>query len=361
MDKKKNVYLLGLTSFFNDASSEGVYSLLPLLLKDPAMVGVVGGIFNGLSYMIKPFSGYWADRAGKAKPFIIFGYALSALSRTLISVASKLLVPLLIVLDRIGKGIRDSPRDALLASVKDRGWAFGLHRALDTGGAVLGVILALVFSSRLDVRSSILLLGLLGFATLLPLIFVEDEERKTAKKSFVGAVKLSLQELGTFSLVVLFLGMSLISPAIFIDKAVEVVGKGGIAFYLAFNIVYMVSAYLLGKKSDRWGRRPLLYLGALLLVVSLLLISQSSILAVFLSFVTFGVAYGSLLPTIFAAASDRAGKEKATELGVVQFLLGLSILVSSSVAGMLVKLWGSGALALFAMPALVAVILLKLT
>ncbi|NPA86856.1 MAG: MFS transporter, partial [Candidatus Diapherotrites archaeon] len=196
--KRRDVYLLGITSMINDASSEGVYTLLPLLLKDPFLVGVVGGIFNGLAYMIKPLSGYLSDRWGRAKPLIAFGYVISSLARTLIAFLPKLLVPLAVIVDRIGKGIRDAPRDALLSLFPRRGWAFGLHRALDTTGAIIGVLLATTLISvlSLDTREAILYLGLLGFLALLPLLFIEEPRRHRINKNLRESIRESREELG---------------------------------------------------------------------------------------------------------------------------------------------------------------------
>jgi MFS family permease len=358
LEVKRNVYLLGITSFLNDASSEGVYALLPLYLKDPALVGLVGGLFNGLAYMIKPFSGYLSDRIGRTKPLIIFGYLFSATVRSFIALVSRAFVPLLVALDRIGKGIRDAPRDVLLATVKNRGWAFGLHRALDTSGAVLGTLLAATLVYFLDIRLSILLLAFLGFLTLLPLLLVKDVKRRRTEDSLTTSLTESARELGTTALLALLLGLSLVSPAIFIERAVNIVGKKGLVFYVIFNVIYALSAYYLGRKSDKLGRKTVMGLGLVSTILALLLVSTTHSILVLAGFVLFGVAFGTTLPVLFAMAGDRVKRDVGAGMGLVQFLLGTSMLISSTAAGLLVSLYGYFTLSLFATPAILATILL---
>ena len=354
---KRNVYLLGITSFLNDASSEGVYSLLPLILKDPALIGLVGGIFNGLAYIIKPFSGYLSDRVGKAKPFIITGYLTSAVARSTVAFLSNLLIPIAIIFDRLGKGIRDAPRDILLAETEERGWAFGLHRALDTLGAVTGVALAVYLLSYLLPRIAVLYLSVIGFLTLVPLLFVKEMNEKPKKDSIITSAREASEELGVLVWITLLTGASLLTPALFIDRVVELVGKEGIVLYLVFNVIYALSAYFIGKRSDRYGRRAVLGLGLVSVIGALVLIPFNNVITSLLAFSLFGLGYGAVLPTIFAGAGDRIKKNIGMGMGFIQFVLGLSIMISSFLAGFLIQELGYFAFSLFSLPAFLALLL----
>ncbi len=148
-----NVWLIGVISLLNDTASDMLYPLIPLylssvLMAGPKALGIIEGMAEVTSSMLKLVSGIWVDRTNRAQPWIIWGYALAGFSRPLLAIANSWPGVLGIrMLDRVGKGLRSSPRDALLAASvppENRGLAFGLHRAMDNAGAVLGPILAAV-------------------------------------------------------------------------------------------------------------------------------------------------------------------------------------------------------------------------
>ncbi len=349
-DERRNVYLLGLTSLLNDLSSEGIYSLLPLLLRDPYLVGVVGGVFNGLSHVVKPFSGYLSDRVGKSKPFVILGYLVSSIAKLSIAFLEGMKIVGSILLDRVGKGIRDAPRDVLLAQTKKRGWAFGIHRALDTTGALLGVLAALFLINFVDVRTAILLLALVSFLAIVPLLFVVEKERKREEAGAVSTFRTTLSQLKGTILVTALVGLGFVTPALFIDRAVTVLGEEGIIFYALFNLIYILSAYYVGKKSDVYGRRKVLALGLLSQFLALVLVSVDGGIPLLVAFILYGFSYGTVAPVIFARAGDIVKKDVGTGIGIVQASFGLAILISSVVAGYLVKgsgYWVLGAFSVF--------------
>jgi MFS family permease len=153
-----NVVILGLVSLLTDASSEMVYPLLPIYLSrigaGPAIIGLIEGIAESLASLLKVFSGYFADKFQRRKPLAVAGYATSPLGKLLlyISVSWPLVLAGRIV-DRFGKGVRNAPRDALLADAADpkrRGFAYGMHRAMDSLGAVIGVGIAILIFTRLS-------------------------------------------------------------------------------------------------------------------------------------------------------------------------------------------------------------------
>lgn len=150
-DLPRTVWLLGLVSFFNDATSDLIYPLVPIylasvLMAGPRALGIIEGICEATSSVLKLFSGVLSDRQRSAKAWVVGGYALAAVARPLLAFASSWPIVLVLRLaDRVGKGLRSSPRDALLArTVKadERGLAFGFHRAMDNAGAVVGPLLA---------------------------------------------------------------------------------------------------------------------------------------------------------------------------------------------------------------------------
>src|SRR4029079_1119652 len=146
----RNVFAISLVSLLNDASSEIIYPLLPILLTSvlgasPSAIGIIEGAAESISSLLKLFAGYLSDRLRQRKVLVVVGYALAALSRPFLAFASNWHQVLAIRLtDRVGKGIRSAPRDAMIAdavSVEQRGIAFGFHRAMDHGGAVIGPLL----------------------------------------------------------------------------------------------------------------------------------------------------------------------------------------------------------------------------
>ncbi len=149
-DRKRNIYLLGLVSLLNDASSEIIQPILPLFLASLGAgglaVGLIGGLADGIPSFFKLLSGYWADRLGRRKPLVALGYSVSAAGKLLLTLAASWQhIFLLKTIERSGKGIRSAPRDAIIAESAPRvgrGRGFGIHRALDSLGAVVGSLLA---------------------------------------------------------------------------------------------------------------------------------------------------------------------------------------------------------------------------
>src|SRR3972149_3739177 len=179
----RNVIALGLVSLFTDLSSEMIYPLLPVFLTvtlgaGPAILGIIEGIAEATASLLKLFSGAWSDRLGKKKPLVVGGYLLSSVARPLMGLAAGWgHVPPVRFSDRIGKGIRSSPRDALIAAsvpADDRGRAFGLQRAMDHLGAVLGpgVALLLLAGAVISSRSVFFLAAVPGAAAVVALLFL---------------------------------------------------------------------------------------------------------------------------------------------------------------------------------------------
>jgi MFS family permease len=197
-DQFRNVYILGAVSLFNDISSEMIYPLIPSFIKSvlglgSAFLGILEGIAESTSSILKLFTGYFSDKIKRRKPFVVGGYALSSISRPLIGfVSSWGMLLFLRFSDRVGKGIRTSPRDAMIAGYSPagrRGFAFGFQRAMDHSGAVLGSVIAsiLIYFFTVDIRNVFLLSLIPGAIAVLLVIFGIKSKRNAAEiKSKIG-------------------------------------------------------------------------------------------------------------------------------------------------------------------------------
>ncbi|MBA4312135.1 MAG: MFS transporter [Chlorobiaceae bacterium] len=280
---KRNVKALGLVSMFNDIASEMVYPIIPIFLTavlgaPVAVVGIIEGVAEATASILKVFSGWLSDRLRHRKTFVASGYTLSALAKIILSVAASWLYVLFArFIDRFGKGIRTSARDALIADSSTpgtRGAAFGLHRALDTAGAVVGPLLALVLLHFLDNKYSLifLLASIPAFIGVGILLLVVKEPKHDIKKTEFK-LKFSLRSFSKpykiFLLVnVLFaLGNSSDAFLILRTQSLGYTATGAVLLYVVFNAFYSLLSYPLGKLSDRFGARPILIASFLLFAV----------------------------------------------------------------------------------------------
>ena len=276
-DKQKNIYLLGLVSLFNDASSEIIQPILPLFISSLGAgglaIGLIGGLSDGLPSLLKLLSGLWSDRLGKRKPLVAAGYSISAVGKLLLALATTWQqVFVFKTLERSGKGIRSAPRDAIIAESvprERRGKGFGIHRALDSLGAVIGSILAyLLWQGGMDFRMIFIVAGIVAFVALLPLIPVKE-----SFKSPVSCLRPSLSnlspDLGHFVAIASLFALGNFSYMFFILRAQELfTGKMAIGapllLYVLFNLVYTFFSIPSGAWSDRVGRKKVLTVGYLL-------------------------------------------------------------------------------------------------
>jgi len=181
----RNVVILGFVSLFTDLTSQMIFPVIPLYLTSvlgasAAVVGLVEGAAETTASFLKVFSGYWSDKIQKRKPFIFVGYGLSSITKPLFAFAN--FWPLVLgarVIERIGKGLRDAPRDAIVAdsiSPEYRGKAFGFHRAMDGAGSVMGAILAFILLPILGYKNLFLSSFLPGFIVILFICFVKEKK-----------------------------------------------------------------------------------------------------------------------------------------------------------------------------------------
>ena len=349
----RNVFTFGLVSFCADVASEMLYPLIPIFLTTTlgapvAVLGVIEGIAEGTASSLKVVSGWYADRVRWRKPLVAAGYALSALGKLLLAAAFAWPQVLLArFVDRFGKGVRTSPRDALIADSSDParfGRAYGFHRAADTAGAVLGPLLALslvVLLGEDNLRPIFVLAIVPGIASVALIALVRERRRAPAPPSPGPALDLS----GADAAFWVFLGISVLfalgnsSDAFLILRAKDL-GLGltmVILAYVLYNAAYSVLAMPSGIASDRLGRRSVMVAGFLifgLVYLGFALVDRQAL--VWLLFAVYGL-YMALTEGIARAfVADLVPSERrATFLGVYHTSIGLMAVGSSALAGVL--------------------------
>jgi MFS family permease len=350
--RKNNVFWLGLVSFINDTSSKIILPVLPLFIKSIGGTGLAVGLISGLgestASLFKIWAGYWSDKLKKRKIFVLSGYFLSALAKLLF--AFSYIWPhvlLLKVLERLGKGLRSAPRDAVLAdSAKQekRGKSFGFHRAMDSGGAVLGSLLAffLFWSFDLEFKNIFLIAGVIAFFSLLPVIPVQEKRQNSKITSFsLELKKLSLPLKIIIGVATLY-ALANFSYMFFVLKA------GGffkgrlstgipILLYALYYLSYTVFAVPSGMLSDKFGRRKILVLGYGIFAVVVLGFVFAKSLALFLAlFIGLGMNYAFVNVSERSLVSDLASKKiRGTALGVFHMATSLAALPAGLAAGFL--------------------------
>jgi len=363
MEKKKlpgSVIGFGFVSFFTDMSSEMVYPLLPIFLSSVLGVGaealgLIEGIAEATASVLKTFSGYISDRIRRRKPLVLLGYSLSAIAKPTIGLAGRWVHVLAArFADRVGKGIRTSPRDSLIADVVDdtvRGRAFGFHRAMDTGGAVFGPLLAYIllaiflkyYSVSVSVRSVFLLSLIPGIFAIVTLIFFVKEkprEQRELRKLKLGFKGLS-KEFKLLLAVMLVFSLGNSSNTFLILRASNIGFKTEMIpiLYMFFNIVYAGSAMPLGSLSDKIGRRLTIAMGFFIYFIVYLgfaRLSTHQYIYLWILFGLYGIYYGFTDGTLRALVADISRREeRGFAYGLYHMLVGLMLFPASFIAGIL--------------------------
>ncbi len=349
----REVWVLGLVSMFTDMSSEFIHSVLPFFLAtglgaSALSIGLIEGAAEGLALATKVFSGYLSDKLGKRKGLIIFGYGLATLTKPLIPMASSVTWILgARLLDRIGKGIRGAPRDALLADVvhaDQRGAAYGLRQSLDTIGAFLGpamAIAALIYFAG-DLRSALWVAVIPGIFAVALLFFGIDEPKNVPRREVrLPITRAALSALGGLFWRIVLVGAVLTfarsTEAFLVLRAAQV---GLTVTWLPLALVVMaavftITAYPAGAWADRGDRRWILAAGMIaLLAADLVLAAADSRTMLFIGVGLWGLHMG-LTQGIFAAyiADAAPGELRGTAFGVFYLVSGAVLLVSSGTSG----------------------------
>jgi MFS family permease len=357
-----NVLVLGIVSLLTDMSSEMIYPIMPLFLTAIGASGLVIGLIEGASEttasLIKVFSGWYSDRYRRRKPFILAGYGSSSVVKPVLYLATAPWHVLgLKIMERIGKGIRSAPRDALIADSTDRayrGRAFGFHKAMDSTGAVIGpllvlpILLAAATVTTDTYRLVFLFSAIPAFAGVaIILLFVRDRHAESAGK--VDRFLREVRHLGRpfylllFVVVVFYVGE--ISYAFFILRATEEgfaildlhSDASVILLYVLYNLVFVLFALATGGLSDRLGRKPVIAMSFSLFAVTCATMAISgSYLLLVAGFVLFGTYKGSSEGVLKAYVTDVAPKGlRGTALGTFHTAVGLVMLPGGIVAGLL--------------------------
>ena len=357
-----SVWALGFVSMFMDVSSELVHSLLPLFMATTLgasmiTIGLVEGIAEAAASITKIFSGALSDYWGKRKSLLIAGYGLAAFTKPIFPLASSVgWVFTARFVDRIGKGIRGAPRDALIADVTaegERGKAYGLRQSLDTIGAFAGPLLAIALMTWFggNIRSALWVSVIPALASVLVLLVAVKEpsrhesiaERVQSRLSFAQT-----KRLGRAFWTVVFLGgvltLARFSEAFLLLRAQDTgLSPAQVPITLVImNIVYAVSSYPAGRAADHLNRRVLLSLGVAVLIVADLLLAMSTGIPLVLAGVAiWGLHMGLTQGPLAALVADTApGSLRGTAFGVFNLVTGGLMLLASVIAGLLWNSYG---------------------
>jgi len=350
------VIALGLVSLCMDLSSEMIHSLLPLFLvtvlgASALSVGLIEGVAEATAAIAKVFSGVLSDWIGRRKPLVLLGYGLAALTKPLFPLATGIGAVLTArIVDRIGKGIRGAPRDALIADITPqeiRGAAYGLRQSLDTVGAFAGPLMAmaLMAATHDNFRTVFWAATVPAFVCVLLIVFGVDEpaatHRVTQPRLPLSRAKLQSLSPRFWKVVVLaaVLTLARFSEAFLLLRAENL----GLAItwvpliLIIMNLVYAASAYPLGKLSDNGSRRKLLVWGIIVLIMAdIVLAVAGNVWLVGVGAALWGLHMGATQGLLAALVADSAPAElRGTAFGVFNLVSGAALLAASIIAGSL--------------------------
>ncbi len=357
----KGVFALGFVSMFMDISSEMIHSILPLFLMGSLgatalAVGVIEGIAESTASIVKIFSGAISDWIGKRKPLLLLGYGLALVTRPLFPLAHSIDTVLLArFTDRIGKGIRVAPRDALLADITPpeiRGAAYGMRQSLDNIGAVIGPLAALLLMAwTLNDFRFVFWMAMIPAILVIFIImfFIKEPPRNpdAVKRPFPWQKK-QIALLGLPFWLITLTGsvftLARFSDAFLILRA-DSIGLGPAhapAILIAMNIAYAASSWPAGVLSDRIGRNGLLFCGlGVLIVADMLLAMASTPWLVFAGAALWGLHMGLTQGIITAYVANEAPDHlRGTAFGLYNLMTGGALLLASGLAGWLWKFYG---------------------
>lgn len=351
-----NILLLGIVSLLTDLSSEMMVSILPMYITSLGgtafIVGLIGGLGDSISSILKVFSGYWSDRTGSRKPFVFFGYGASAVAKLALALSATW--PQILgfrVVERTGKGLRDAPRDAIIAdsaAADVRGKAFGIHRTMDTAGAIGGSLLAflLFWVAGLDFSTIILACAFIAFASLVPFIWVKETRRKPQGHRPILSLSVLPRELKFFVAIAAIFALGNFTSWFFVLRARDFFAQTvsddrataiAIGLYCLFNIVYAAFSIPLGILSDRIGRGRILLAGYLLFAMTFFAFALlQSVTGFVIFFILYGLIYAFVEGAERAFVCDMSPDQiRGTALGTLHTAVGLVALPAGIVAGLL--------------------------
>ncbi|MFQ5884090.1 MAG: MFS transporter [Thermoplasmata archaeon] len=346
-----NVVLLGIVSFFTDMSSEIIFPLLPFFLvfnlgASFFIIGIMEGVAEAVASVLKVFSGYWSDKAGKRKPFISSGYGQSAFTKLFFGLSTIWQHGFFLrIVERVGKGLRQPPRDALIAESSPperKGKAFGFQKAMDTGGAIMGPLLAIILVSVFASAYQPIFLvatipAFVGFT--ITLFLKEKKKEKVLKEPLKVGLKQLPIRMRVFVAIATIFALGNFSVFFVMLRTVDL-GQTvtmALVFYLIMNITYAFSAIPAGSLSDRIGRVPTIVTGYLLFaVVCFIFAFQTGPILIGIAFLVLGLSNGFAIAVQRAYVCDLAPEEiRATCLGTYHMSIGFAKLFSGIMVGFL--------------------------
>ena len=346
----RNILFTGLTSFLTDTSVKMVYSVMPMFLlsigASKTSLSLIEGVAESTAALVKTLSGFWSDRIGKNKPFMLIGYGISAVIMPLYSfVVSPMQVLYLRFVERFGKGIRTAPRDSLVAgSVTngETGKSFGLQKAMDNSGAIAGPLAAFILLYFLpgNYRLIFLLAGIPSILGILVLVFGIKEAKK-AKETLFKKFRFSEfpRKYYLFLAIIFIFTLGNSTDALLMVKANEAGVK--VAFiplvYLVTSIVSVLLSIPIGSLSDRVGKEKILIVGYLIYAVVYYGFgatgSVGTIIGLFALYGLYSAATDGIQKAFVSDIIDE--NKKGTGLGIYNALLGITLLPASLIAGIL--------------------------
>ena len=352
---------MGLVSFFNDFSNEMILSVFPaffssVLKSGAASLGFIEGVADGFANLTKIFSGQLSDKWERRKVLSLFGYALSVATRPFYLISSTAAHVLGIrIVDRIGKGVREAPRDALLslsASAARMGRSFGFHRAMDSAGAILGPLTAFFILSRApEAFNTVFIVAFaVGVCALFSFAFIREVHAHIARG---GAKRLRLQlkahtrEFRRFLFIIFILSLANLPIALLLLRTQDL----GLPihfiplFYLFFNIANTLFSYKAGRLADKVGDKPVILGGYLLIALAYLLMIYDHTLTTLASgFVLLGIGYAFTdgVQRSFAARLTLVG-ERGNAYGFLHAAIGFGVLIAGIVGGIVWQNLGANA------------------
>lgn len=353
----RQVIVLGMVSLFTDIASEMLYPVTPIFLtavlgSSMALVGVIEGIAEFIAALLKGYFGNLSDKIGKRSVFVTIGYGLSAISKPLPGIFQNIPVVFATrVTDRIGKGIRTAPRDALLGSYSNgnSGAVFGFHRAMDTLGAAIGPVIALILLKIFPENYQLIFIVAfvpsiiaVAFTLMVKDRVVSTQNRKKNYFEFLKSSPKSYKKI-----LMLLAAFSLVnsSDVFLILKSRDISESSTLAIfgYIFYNIIYAISSYPLGSLSDKLGKRNI-FAGGLILF-SLVYFGFAFIPDIYLLWILFAL-YG-----IYAASTEGISKawisdiipdeRRGTAIGLATLITGICVMIGSFATGFLWDKFGS--------------------
>lgn len=345
-----NVFYVGITSFLTDTTSKMIYAVMPLFLMSlgatKTELSLIEGIAESTASVLKALSGWWSDKIGKNKPFMIIGYAFTAFLSPLFAVATSPFQVLIIRFsERVGKGIRTAPRDSLIAGSAgddNKGKSFGFHKAMDNSGAIIGPLVAFGLLSLFpgDYRRIFIIAGIPGLLGLISVIFFVKEAKKD-KKELLGRIRVKdfSRRYYVFLGIVFIFTLGNSTDALLLVKATDIGFEAAFIplIYMIFNSVSVIFAVPAGILSDKIGRERLIIFGYLLYSAIYFGFGRTNSKTVLIMlFALYGLYSAATDGIQKALVSDLIDKNKrGTGLGLYNCILGMTLLPASVIAGLL--------------------------